>query len=301
MSFLNPVPVPATYYSSEDAEAPQLGADLTGGVKTVLKACLVTGYGTIPGAGWTMTGEEDHKAVFTAPDPAPQVSLTVDSSNAQWTLFDLLWRGHKQGLVPTTHGYIKAALHRDISLRWQLVATKRGFAFIPNHVYNNLDNQTLFYFGGLNHNLTNPAGQDFACYCSTRGEGYSGSILANDLLSGSPWALSAGDLVEDGNIQARAGLRSLITAVTGGALSIRPLAGIAAKTYAEIYLTRPPFFIGKLPGLLLCSHYDDAPGITTIDGSPHRWLYTRQNRDIRNNAYAADGIGLLINTDEWVY
>lgn len=64
MSFLNPVPVPATYYSSEDAEAPQLGADLTGGVKTVLKACLVTGYGTKPGAGWTMTGEEDHKAVF---------------------------------------------------------------------------------------------------------------------------------------------------------------------------------------------------------------------------------------------
>ena len=52
MSFLNPVPVPATYYSSEDAEAPQLGADLTGGVKTVLKACLVTGYGTKPGAGW---------------------------------------------------------------------------------------------------------------------------------------------------------------------------------------------------------------------------------------------------------
>lgn len=51
MSFLNPVPVPATYYSSEDAEAPQLGADLTGGVKTVLKACLVTGYGTKPGAG----------------------------------------------------------------------------------------------------------------------------------------------------------------------------------------------------------------------------------------------------------
>lgn len=301
MSFLNPVPVPATYYSSADAEAPQLGADLTGGVKTVLKACLVTGYGTKPGAGWTMTGEEDHKAVFTAPDPAPQVSLTVDSSNAQWTLFDLLWRGHKQGLVPTTHGYIKAAPHIGISPRWQLVATKRGFAFIPDYVYNSQSNQTIFYFGGLNHNLTNPAGQDFACYCSTRSSGLDGSALINDLLSGSPWALGAGDLVEDGNIQARVGFRSLITAVTGGAQAIRPLAGIAAKTYAEIYLTRAPLILGKLPGLLLCSHYDDVPGITTIDGSPHRWIYTRQNNTFRETESDMNGLGLLVNLDEWGY
>jgi hypothetical protein len=43
------------------------------------------------------------------------------------------------------------------------------------------------------------------------------------------------------------------------------------------------------------------PGITTIDGSPHRWIYTRQNNTFRETESDMNGLGLLVNLDEWGY
>lgn len=101
MSFLNPTPVPVRLYSHTDNEAPQLPANnWTGALKTILKACLVTGYGGKPGAGWTLREESDNKAIFAMGDPAcPPVELEVDSSNITITTFDLHWQGVKQGIV----------------------------------------------------------------------------------------------------------------------------------------------------------------------------------------------------------
>lgn len=66
MSLRNPVKYPVKYYSWQDANAPQL-TDADGVIKTILKACLVTGYGSKAGAGWTALFEDAYRIVLRRP------------------------------------------------------------------------------------------------------------------------------------------------------------------------------------------------------------------------------------------
>lgn len=66
MSLKQPVQYPVKYYSHADADAPQL-ADADGVIKTILKACLVTGYGAKEGAGWTSLFEDDYRIILRRP------------------------------------------------------------------------------------------------------------------------------------------------------------------------------------------------------------------------------------------
>lgn len=66
MSLRNPVRYPVKFYSWKDTQAPQL-SDVDGAVKTILKACLVTGYGSKAGAGWTSLFEDDYRIVLRRP------------------------------------------------------------------------------------------------------------------------------------------------------------------------------------------------------------------------------------------
>ena len=66
MSLRNPVKYPVKYYSWQDDQAPQL-ADANGVIKTILKACLVTGYGSKQGAGWTALFEDAYRIVLRRP------------------------------------------------------------------------------------------------------------------------------------------------------------------------------------------------------------------------------------------
>lgn len=66
MSLKQPVRYPVKYYSHLDSGAPQL-TNADGIIKNILKACLVTGYGTKPGAGWTSLFEDAVRIVFRRP------------------------------------------------------------------------------------------------------------------------------------------------------------------------------------------------------------------------------------------
>lgn len=66
MSLRNPVKYPVKYYSWQDTQAPQL-TDADGVIKTILKACLVTGYGAKAGAGWTALFEDAYRIVLRRP------------------------------------------------------------------------------------------------------------------------------------------------------------------------------------------------------------------------------------------
>ena len=64
--------IPAKVYRSTDKDAPKLDA-VAGSLKTLLKACLVTGYGADDSrkepAGWAMPFENDVSAVFRSQSP----------------------------------------------------------------------------------------------------------------------------------------------------------------------------------------------------------------------------------------
>ena len=66
MSLRNPVKYPVKYYSWQDDQAPQL-SNVDGVIKTILKACLVTGYGSKAGAGWTALFEDAYRIVLRRP------------------------------------------------------------------------------------------------------------------------------------------------------------------------------------------------------------------------------------------
>ena len=312
MSFLNPTPAPVRLYSHTDSEAPQLPAnDWTGALKTLLKACLVTGYGGKPGAGWTLREESDNKAIFRAGDPATSpVELEVDSGNITITTFDLHWQGVKQGIVSN---WAMGQLNRYTGVAgWHLVASARGFVLLPlARIGNSPLVAGLAYFGQPCSNLIDPGQQDFLLWLAKSNNTNYLSDVPSALYNGNNVAWTSGSLRLTGKIGdgRNASVRS--AAAFRGALRLPANNDFGAILYSEIYLHRAASYgssnyavSGRLPGLLVASHRtvsDQTGDIVQVAGSPHRWLLTQQDIQINNSADGTPGLAVLVNIDEWVY
>ena len=312
MSFLNPTPVPVRLYSHTDSEAPQLPAnDWTGALKTLLKACLVTGYGGKPGAGWTLREESDNKAIFRAGDPATSpVELEVDSGNITITTFDLHWQGVKQGIVSN---WSSGQLNRYTGVAgWYLVASARGFVLLPLvRTGNSPLIAGLAYFGQACTNLVDPGQQDFLLWLAKSNNSNYVSDVPSVLYNSNNVAWSSGSLRTTGKIGdgRNTVLRTAVAART--AMRLPTNNDFGAILYSEIYLHRAASYgsnnyavSGRLPGLLVASHRtvsDQTGDIVQVAGSPHRWLLTQQDTQVSNNADGQPGLAVLVNLDEWVY
>lgn len=312
MSFLNPTPVPVRLYSYTDNEAPQLPAnDWTGALKTILKACLVTGYGGKPGAGWTLREESDNKAIFRAGDPATSpVELEVDSGNITITTFDLHWQGVKQGIVSN---WSSGQLNRYTGVAgWYLVASARSFVLLPLvRIGNGPLVAGLAYFGQPCSNLVDPGQQDFVLWLAkTNNSGYV-SDVPSVLYNGGNAAWSSGSLRLTGKIGDGRNTVLRTAAAARAALRLPANNDFSSILYSEIYLHRTASYgsnnyavSGRLPGLLVASHRtvsDQTGDIVQVAGSPHRWLLTQQDIQFSNNADGQPGLAVLVNIDEWVY
>lgn len=134
MSFLNPVSEPVKRFSSTDPDAPQINynARVAGDVKTVLKACLVTGYGTKASAGWSITNEVDHVAEFVSPSTAmSDYRLGIDDKTATKT--DWYYQYQDARTNPSYNNPTKSFTYINkthASNGWQLFATDRGIIFV---------------------------------------------------------------------------------------------------------------------------------------------------------------------------
>lgn len=134
MSFLNPVSEPVKRFSSTDAGAPQINYNsrVAGDIKTVLKACLVTGYGSKASAGWSMVNEVDNVAEFVSPSVAmSDYRLGIDDSTATKTDWYYQYQDVRNILnysSPTkSFDYIDKTHNGN---GWQLLVTDRGIVFI---------------------------------------------------------------------------------------------------------------------------------------------------------------------------
>lgn len=124
--------VPVTLYTSEDTAAPRL-THAAGSLKTLLKACLVTGYGAKPAAGWQAAFEENNKIALRCADPkSPQGYIRIDNTAA----------GYADVQVYTAMGGLDAgeavfaqpqrlfvSETSSKTRKWWLIACPRGFAF----------------------------------------------------------------------------------------------------------------------------------------------------------------------------
>ena len=307
MSFLNPTPVPVTLYSSTDPDAPQLPTkDWTVAIKTILKACLVTGYGGKAGAGWQIRDEEANKATFIPTDPeAPQVGLIVHNAHRDNLDLDLLFDGVAQS--PTNLQVLRSVRPNADSISWRLLATARGFIFVPLYLSRTGTHAAMLCFGGMRHNLVNPAGQNFVLWNTLSFYSYqTPSTALSELSSRSKVAISFGALSNP----APAGGLSKNTFLYSHVQNDRQILSrsdahkniLQAKLYSQLYLAHSAGVIGVIPGLLIASHrtMDDKPDeIMRIDDSPHDWLFTDHTSNWANPNDI--GVSILINTQEWIY
>lgn len=130
MSLLLPVRYPAKLYSHSDASAPQI-ANADGAIKTILKACLVTGYGAKAGAGWTALFEDSFQIVLRLPDLARALGspdLKIENGGGKYRI---VTQSNPTGLDDATQLADVSLLSRDtnIGAKWHLVATDVGFVF----------------------------------------------------------------------------------------------------------------------------------------------------------------------------
>lgn len=155
MSFLNPVSEPVKRFKSTDAGAPQIkyNARVAGDVKAVLKACLVTGYGAVPSAGWTTVNDVGNAVEFVSPSATmSEYRLCVNDAGATSTNWYYRYQGTK--VTPAKNNPVKNLDGIDpshASNGWICLVTKQGFVLIEL-VYSLAGNDLMTrvtYFGAL--------------------------------------------------------------------------------------------------------------------------------------------------------
>lgn len=154
--------MPVTIYRSSDAGAPVVLPTGTS-VSSILNACLVTGYGEKPAAGWTRPFTSGNLSVFKQPAGTSGFHLRVDEGTARVAYF----RGYETmtavstgtRLFPTTAQEANPGIMLpkgtadSTALEWTLIASTGAFwLFIKPHITELAPNFTWsipFFFGDI--------------------------------------------------------------------------------------------------------------------------------------------------------
>lgn len=133
-------------YTSEDDRAPEL-EHREGGFRTVLKACLVTGYGTKPPAGWTVQ-ESGTSSTFIPQDVSTGCRYTVGNEDADVAK---ITAKHNDG-TPFAEGWLnKRLLYITAPNRWICMADGKHCWLIvsANKQNTNYYDAAAYYFGDV--------------------------------------------------------------------------------------------------------------------------------------------------------
>ena len=157
-------------YSYDDVGAPVLGDSNDGSLLSILRACLVDGYGTRTAAGWTMPFSDlpNRKAVFKP--IISNVNLWLDD-NLSYQYAYVRGYGTMTGIdtgieqfprdVDMITNYHYAVSKKASTVagyeRWHVIADNEWFYFINHHLLES--SPAGFFFGKMNHvdeNYVNP-------------------------------------------------------------------------------------------------------------------------------------------------
>lgn len=251
MSFLNPVNEPVLRFKSTDAGAPQINqnARVAGDVKAVLKACLVTGYGTTASAGWSIVNEVSHVAEFVSPSVViSDYRLGVDDSSVNTTT----WYYQRQNVRvnPSKNSINKK--HSSINKSsgengWQLLVTPQGVCLIEvlyNTLINNLVGRVT-YWGGIKSGLIDDNSNNIAFWSA----GYtSPALTAQDFFSATDTTYKHYRVGAYGS-NVRFSAANLATISRPYQSGIDTISAVEIKS--ALYLHSDGFFVGEQPAILL--------------------------------------------------
>lgn len=172
MSFLNPVNEPVLRFSSTDADAPQINyaARTAGDVKTVLKACLVTGYGAKASAGWSIVNEVDNVCEFVSPSVAmSDYRLGIDDTSAASTTWYYQYQDARVNPSYNTPKKDFSSITKTSSNNgWQLLVTANGVLFVEIVHSTPLNAQVarVTWFGQMRLFLSANTGRNITYWCA---------------------------------------------------------------------------------------------------------------------------------------
>jgi len=179
MSFLNPINEPVLMYSSTDANAPQINyaARAKGDVKTVLKACLVTGYGTKQGAGWTIKNETSTAARFVSPSALlSDYQLCIDDNSTEISTFYYTYKVTRVNPNINTLSKLLNYVALDSPKNtWTLLVTKQGFLWIEKFAHSDeaIECCRILYLGRIKSALTKETTKNINFY----NFGFNGGVI----------------------------------------------------------------------------------------------------------------------------
>lgn len=254
MSFLNPVNEPVLRFSSTDANAPQISynARVSGDIKAVLKACLVTGYGSKEGAGWSIVNEVNHVAEFMSPSAAmSDYRLGIDDTSASSTTWYYQYNNQIQNpnenSLSKSFSWIATADANAEKNGWELIVTERGLYFVER-VYNNPIAGVmarLTFFGQIKSALFEQGGINIGFWCA----GYaSPSFSPYNVFNSSTQIRSHYKLDSYSNLRFMSANMPIIES------SLVASNSASVDLVSEMYLFANRNFVASQPGFLLSTH-----------------------------------------------
>ena len=173
MSLRNPVRYPVKYYSWQDAQAPQL-SNADGIIKTILKACLVTGYGTKQGAGWTSLFEDGYRIVLRRPlrtGNPPDIKIENGTITGTTVRHRIVAQDNPTGLDDAVELSAVNLLAKDYNgkpgAEWHCVVSDFGFLLCYQMGENGGSKKSALYVGGMK-NTSDVAGESYYIWGSTQ-------------------------------------------------------------------------------------------------------------------------------------
>lgn len=155
MSLLTPERVPVKVYRWDDTGAPALDKSV-GCIGTILKACLVTGYGTKVSAGWTLTHEDTASKTkvlgFDDMTGLP-VSLRLSNENANTMGVQLI-----KNVIAANDATVLIECDTKFKFfgskstgEWTVIANEKGFWFFAQilHTHKPANKTGVFLFAGI--------------------------------------------------------------------------------------------------------------------------------------------------------
>ncbi len=155
MTYFNPELSKVTVYRWDDANAPQK-SEIKNSLITIIKACLVTGYGDKKGAGWSMPFEDNDEGIKVF-RPAQGIEhdfyLKMSADDGTQTNAELLVNmtaidnGDSLIAYDSPYKYAKSSF----TDRWVLIASDRSFWLFTeqkNGTYENVHRKGSFFFCG---------------------------------------------------------------------------------------------------------------------------------------------------------
>lgn len=302
MSFLNPVNEPVLRFSSTDADAPQINyaARTAGDIKAVLKACLVTGYGSTASAGWTAVNEAGNVIEFSNTSTEMfDYRLGVDDTSTSSTTWYYQYKNTrtnpKNNIISKGYTYSDKAHSEN---RWDLIVSDRGFYFIET-LYNNVINQLmsrLTFMGQIKSALVDILSENMSFW--SVGLSSQNNVPARFYAKG-----TSADFYQKigGNATGFS-----FTSVNKGLFNEEklPADNVAVDLVGELYVGREGGVMGSYAGLLISTfrNRDDMYGTKTthFNGRPVLYFCNGISWGTADNTFRFL-VGVMIYLDYWEY